>query len=286
MRKFFIFISATLISACVAEFANNMAGLVDFPLYDANNQIGYIPKPNQAGSFMTTNDWAFNELSMGTARKFSPDDNKIDVLLIGDSIVYGGNPYKKDERLAPQLERVSGRTVWPISAGSWGLQNELQYLRDHPLVLDGVDQVVFVLNSGDFDLPSSWSSEMSHPRTHPPLALVYLLNKFVIKPKYTTLPEMKVPSRDIMADLEAFSQRWNKPFTVFLYADKQQSQDPALWEVAFSEPLKLLRGAAIPQMTIVDGRPLSKMIPDDYRDAVHPVPSANIKLATAIASTL
>ena len=80
----------------IAEGSVRALGLVDLPLYDANAQIGYIPAANQQGSFLNKNDWQFNALHMG-APAFAPDPAR-DVLLVGDSLVYGGNTYRQPEQ--------------------------------------------------------------------------------------------------------------------------------------------------------------------------------------------
>ena len=130
------------------------------PLYKADNQLGYIPAPNQSGAFLHSRQWRFNEYSMGSAA-FEPDPRRFNILLVGDSIVLGGNPLNQSDRLGPQLEKLSGWQVWPVSAGSWALQNELAYLRTHPDVLQRVDAVAIVSNSGDFGEPSSWASPVT-----------------------------------------------------------------------------------------------------------------------------
>ena len=115
-------LTGLFLSLALIEIAIRISGIIDFPLYDADNHIGYIPKPNQSGSFLRTHDWQFNSLSMG-ASEFKPSDTVVDTLLIGDSVVLGGNPYKQSDRLGPQLQKIRGGNVWPISAGSWGLRN-------------------------------------------------------------------------------------------------------------------------------------------------------------------
>ncbi|MFZ3026968.1 hypothetical protein, partial [Rhodoferax sp.] len=98
----------------VAEGAVRAFGLVGFPLYAANAQIGYIPAASQQGSFLNKNDWQFNALHMG-APAFKPDAAR-DVLLLGDSVVFGGNAYRQPERLGPALQaalqvRVGGGSL-------------------------------------------------------------------------------------------------------------------------------------------------------------------------------
>ena len=110
----------------------------------------------------------------------------LDMLLVGDSLVYGGNQYHPTERLGPTLQaliqtRTAGTQVWPISAGSWSLRNELTWLRQNPQVLDQMHRIIIVLNSGDFDTTtaSSWSCELTHPRSRPLVATWYLFYKYV-----------------------------------------------------------------------------------------------------------
>jgi len=76
-------------------------GAVDFALNQADAQISYIPAANQQGSFLNKNRWQFNALHMG-APAFAPNPAR-DVLLVGDSVVYGGNPYAEPDRLGPRL---------------------------------------------------------------------------------------------------------------------------------------------------------------------------------------
>lgn len=198
--------AAVLLGPVVAELAARASGLTNFPLYIADSHIGYIPAPSQSGSFLHSNDWVFNEISMGTPRPFSPTDTQRDILLVGDSIVYGGNPSAQAERLGPQPAAASGAVVWPIGAGSWGLQNELTYLRDHPEVASSVDEIVFVLNGGDFSGPSMWRSEQTHPRTRPLSALAYLLMKYVSKSEPPeTPPDLRVAATDWRRDFAAFA---------------------------------------------------------------------------------
>ena len=169
--------AALLVGGLAAEVGVRVAGLVDFPLYDADATIGYIPKANQRGSFLNKNDWVINEKHMG-AKTFVPDPAG-NILLVGDSIVWGRNPYALPDRLGPRLQALVKGKVWPIAAGSWSLQNELAYLNANPDVVSKVDTIVFVLNSGDLGPPSSRNCSATHQRERPTLALVYLAKKYV-----------------------------------------------------------------------------------------------------------
>jgi hypothetical protein len=118
---------ALLASLAICEIALRMAGTLDFPLFEAGPPYGYIPKHSQSGAFLHKNDWVFNERSMGTSRPFEASGDAVDTLLIGDSIVSGGNPYRQGQRLGPQLEERIGGRVWPISASSWSAERTNLY---------------------------------------------------------------------------------------------------------------------------------------------------------------
>jgi hypothetical protein len=59
---------------------------------------------------------------------------------------------------------LTGWQVSPISAGSWALQNELTYMRQHPDILQKMDAVLILSNAGDFGEPSSWASGLPTQR--------------------------------------------------------------------------------------------------------------------------
>lgn len=122
-------LKGTLALLIIGEVGLRIAGVTDFPIYDVDDEIGYVPSPSQSGRFLRSHDWVFNEHSMGTARPWSPDARQ-DVLLIGNSIVMGGNPYRQADKLGPLLARQLGDhfAVWPIAAGGWTNVNESVYL--------------------------------------------------------------------------------------------------------------------------------------------------------------
>ena len=85
-KRAFAFAFALLITV---EVALRLTGMIDFPLYDVDDEIGYIVKPSQSGTFMLSHDWVFNDRSMGTSFRWDPT-KKPNLLLIGNSIVMGG----------------------------------------------------------------------------------------------------------------------------------------------------------------------------------------------------
>lgn len=274
-----------------AELAVRASGLVDFPLYDANNRIGYIPKPSQRGSFLWDNTWAFNALSMGTDAEFVSAQASRDWLLIGDSIVLGGNNYAQEDKFGPQLaQRLGvGVGVWPAAAGSWALRNELTYIRLHPEVARSVRRVVFVLNSADFDEASSWGCEQTHPRSYPPSALVYAVRKY----KWDPMPcdnqspqPLRVPTGQWAPEFKALLSEGvldANRLAFVLYPTQSETLDSKLRAEAFR--------ARVPQLLAVVGREVPVLhVGDDsrwnaqlYRDGIHPSAAGYRVLAQLLA---
>ncbi len=278
----------TLIAiAATTELAVLATGITDFPLYDANSEIGYIPRPSQAGSFLHKNSWEFNSLSMG-ASEFNPSD-KVDTLLIGDSVVLGGNPYRQADRLGPTLQKESKNTVWPISAGSWALRNELIYLRNHPEVMRDIDNFIFVLNSEDFGKASSWACETTHPRTYPVSAAYYAFQKYIynIKKCNKTQPELKVNDGNWQAELNEFFANPNvkdKPISFFLYPKKTEAslKDLAASALEIHTPNLMQNNSGNIRVFSVARDP--RWSTTHYRDDIHPTIDGTKVLAAIINS--
>lgn len=264
---------ATLI---LLELAVRASGLLSSPLYQADSVVGYWPSPNQAGSFLNRNRWYFNERSMGVVDVFRPDE-RMDVILIGDSIVLGGNPLDQPDRLGPRLTRLTGHRYWPVSAGSWALLNEIRFLRRNMDIVDQSDALVFVLNSADFNQASSWACEITHPREQPRFALVHLARKYVFTGQRCVSDEaagLQVPEadwrlewRELMAD----AKMQGKQVDVWLYPTREEAARPDLLRERLETVGLQLR------MQAAEGHLVLRSLGRDrrwsgmtYADAIHP----------------
>jgi len=222
---------------------------------------GYIHAPNQRGSVFLRR-YAYNELSMGVEQPFVPEG----VLLLGDSIVNGGTLHDQPERLGPQLEERIGRDVWPVSAGGWGLANQLAYIKARPEVLQ-LDTIVFVLNATD-SRQGEWLGEVQMPTKRPILAMAFAYDRWIAKKKaivYRELPPWK-------PEWEAFLRRYKGRVVVVGYPipdDMNQRTDPLRW----------IRNMA-PEVIEV---PWSA---EYYEQGVHPGPEGTALLAEIIAGGL
>src|ERR1700749_2777557 len=99
-RLSFILVGSAIFLIGAAEVATRLTGVADFPLYRADADLGYVLAPDQKGAFLNKNHWVYNEKSQG-AGPWHPN-GKTDLLLLGDSLVLGGNPVDQPDRLGPQ----------------------------------------------------------------------------------------------------------------------------------------------------------------------------------------
>lgn len=295
LRSSFILAILALLSLIAGEIVVRRMGMTDFPLYNADAQIGYILQPNQKGAFLNKNHWIFNEKCQG-AGSWKPN-GKTDLLLLGDSIVLGGNPINQPDRLGPQLQtRLPGWQVWPASAGSWSIANEVAYLKRFPDVAADVSEIVWVVNPGDLDGPSVWRTDVTHPRTHPWSSLWYVFYKYVLLPRLGMSPPEPgaIPQNppilqstmDLLHQELSDLKKQNPKCSVLfiLYPGKDQEYGVGL---AFYEKFHTALGKAVASQA-----PIFDLLKDPhwnatyYRDGIHPNAVGYHELAEIIANKL
>ena len=272
-----------------AEVGLRWVGLVDFPVYDTDDQIGYIPAPSQSGNFFNHNRWIVNSLSMGSG-PWVPHGAH-DVLLLGDSLVWGGNPLNQIDKLGPQLEaRLSGRwLVWPASAGSWAVLNEVTYLDRHTDVVADAEKIVWVLNTGDFIERTQWSSELTHPRSKPLSALVYAVQKYALPHLHLSedveakvvqpviLPESAAALKNKLATMDG------RKVLIVLYPDRMELATPTPHYLAFRTALKQAMAGCCQFLELREEAEWKQPL---YRDDIHPSAAGNRVLAEVLAKHL
>lgn len=272
-RTLVIVLSVILFGLFAAEVGLRVAGAMDFPLYQKSEQLGYVLAPSQHGRFINKNDWFFNELSMGVADPFLPKKYARNILLVGDSIVLGGNPVPQREKVGSLLNsQCEGAMIWPVSAGSWAFLNELRYLQLHSSILSDIDRIVFVLNSGDFGRPSVWASESTHPTVRPRSALIGLVRRYLMPDRSSGEGR---GTGDWQASLGWLSSNFKKPISMVLYPTKQETSDPVARKRLFNAYETELQSYS--PIQLADEAP--NWSPSDYRDNIHPTKSGNEKLA-------
>lgn len=132
------------------ELAGRYYGLTSFPLYQASEAYEYIHIPNQKvriyGKWYETNEFSMR------SKPLLPTDTTV-VLLIGDSIINGGNATDHDSLASSILEErlsryFSGRVrVLNIAESSWGPDNAAAYIKEHGIF--NADLILLVFSSAD-----------------------------------------------------------------------------------------------------------------------------------------
>ncbi len=272
------------------------SGYGNFPVYETDELIGYIPKPGTAGMFAERYPFYFNERSMRN-QPFRGDPTR-DLLLLGDSIVFGGGiTFQPEERLGACLERVyDGGQVWAASAGSWAAVNELTYLERNPEVVDGVKRIVWILNSADLGGRTQWKNPDTHPKAKPVWLGWYLFNK--VAPRYvgriwpgakasaSSSREFEAPVHRESLELLAKMPDAIRGKTVFLwYPNKREAKALAEGEVV--ENYQRMASAMASIGLVLNPFPFDQRWGDAcYMDSIHPNPEGNRVLASMIAGML
>lgn len=187
--------------ALAAELTARFAiGLGDPPLYVTDPEIEYLLAPSQ-DCRRFGNRILVNRYSM-RSEDFPPHKTgprEVRVLVVGDSVVNGGNPTDHaalaTTRLGPALAADLGRpvVVGNVSAGSWGPPNQLAYLTKFGLF--DADVVAFVWNHEDWeDVPTFGPLHPLHQPTRKPVSAAwegidrYLLPRLIGAPPWPAGP--------------------------------------------------------------------------------------------------
>ena len=278
-------IKKTIIGLCIllilavfsVEIAARFLGLADVPIREANPVTGYIPVASQSGSFLG-NTWHINEMQMISRKEFTSNGDEI--LILGDSIVFGGNPLDQSERVGEQLDgRFDSRNVYAIADGSWTFKNSVNYLASRKDDLQQLQDIVFVLNSFDFDgPPSSWRCMSFHPTAAPLSASYFLFRKQFFPQCLVESPsELTVPDFDVDARLNGLLEEFKDTrFSILLYQNESE------WQSRTSLR-DLIGGGLSSKIALFELTDFPEMWNEDfYSDSIHP----NAEGAAALAGIL
>ena len=260
---------AVLILALIAA-AGELAvrGLYDIKLYGADGEVGFWSRPNQAGGAPLTGSYAFNSDGFGVSDRYVTSGDK-DVLLVGDSVVAGTASIEQDQRLALALARRTGWRVWPLATGGWALPNEVRALGR--IDLSGVEAIILVVNSLDFQAAAQWPGDDEMPRAQPVSHLYQAIRKL--------LPFLRGPREAIPVRQEDLSTEWARfraaakvPVYIVGYESKGTAGRNCDWLPAWIGPEALC-------VDLVEmGRG------GDMLDAIHPDARGNEAIAALIAA--
>jgi hypothetical protein len=272
-------------------------GAVDFPLYDVGSEIGYVVKPNQHGLFGYTNEWFFNDKSMPIQSDWHPDGHS-NVLIIGNSVVMGGNAYREQDKLTPRLQAHLGSNpvVWPIAAGGWTEVNEIVYLDRHPEVVAKADYVAWEYMAGGLSRATPWAGEYVFPSHRPAYATWYILRRYLMPKLLPSFGRSEVP---VTGDpesswIESFDKHLGaltnpahrpKPGLIWLYPTAAQLADARNQREWLPERSLITQAAAKNGLRVVDLSSYERWDRSLYRaDGVHPTAEGNEVLASILSA--
>ena len=298
--KFKIFRNVALgliLFVVLTEAVVRLSGITDFPIYATGNGMGYLPKPNQSGDFLDKNDWVFNDRSMGTENKWNPQ-KRPNILLIGNSVVMGGNHYAQKDKLGPLIQYYIGKgySVWPIAAGGWSDVNETVYLEKNPDVVKAANFFIWLYMNGGLSKLNQWHGEYIWPTKKPIWATGYVLCKYVL-PHFIDFdmnelpPKGEAEERNLanyeteISKLSAATGR-KTPGILFIYPGKSEFIDAKKGIEWLPERKTIEKIAFVHGLKIVDISSRPEWNESLYRDGTHPNVEGNEILAKILVSAV
>jgi hypothetical protein len=269
--------------------------VVDVPTYNVDKEIGYVVKPGQSGSFLRKNRWVFNDRSMGTEENRAPTKHA-NILVIGNSIVMGGNPYDQKDKVGPLIQQGMGSdySVWPIAAGGWTNLNESVYLERNSDVTAAANFFVWEYMSDGLSGLRPWPGDYVCPREQPTWATWYVFRRYVV-PRLTSVPTSELPpvgdaGPDNLKHFEAEVTRLSKatlsnvtkrasPGILFLYPTQEEYGAMKRGEEWLPERSELERICRANGLKLIDVARNPDWNETLYRDGLHPTATGNAVLA-------
>jgi lysophospholipase L1-like esterase len=196
--------SIAIITLTATEIALRVAfGLGNLVLSQADPDTGYRFQPNQKLSrFGKTIE--YNQYSQRSEPiTLEKPQKTLRILMVGDSVLNGGNPTDQSQILSELFKaklstsQVSAQ-VLNASAGSWGIGNQLGYLRKFGTFQ--ADAVILQIGTHDLIQPTSTSERVgrdpNYPNQAPLLAIQEVVSRYAI-PKTTRLLKRNSSSPEI-----------------------------------------------------------------------------------------
>ncbi|GAB4171906.1 MAG: hypothetical protein Fur006_00360 [Coleofasciculaceae cyanobacterium] len=178
-------------------------GLGNPVLFQADADTGYRYQPNRT-VFRFGNKIEFNQYSQRSEAVITPKpQGMLRILMTGDSITNGGTLTDQTQIISELLEaRLAAKTqpveVLNASAGSWGIGNQLAYLRKFG-TFDS-DAAIAQIGTDDLIQPTSTSDRVGHdpsyPDRPPVLAIQELLTRYA-RPRLAHLLRLGSPSTNL-----------------------------------------------------------------------------------------
>ena len=273
-------------------------GFVDVPVYDVDDMIGYVTRPNQHGSFINEDDWYFNEKSMPMKGNYDPNMHP-NVLLIGNSIIMGGNAYKQNDKITNLMQSILGEhlAVGPIAIGGWTQTNEMVYLDRHPEVAQNANLIAWEYMSGGLSGLNPWRGEYTFPTQRPVYATWYVVRRYILTRFFYFANQSELPlvGEAQEANIQKFEDHVRE-----LVGATHKAKAGFIWLYPTADQLIIAanHGNWLPErglveniakkynLDVVDISSFPEWNASLYRDGTHPNVAGNIVLAKILSQRL
>lgn len=271
-RKYQIIVILFLIFSA-GELIGRYYGLCSYPLYIESNEYEYIHTPNQDitiyGNQILTNEYSMRSLPIDLEKDTSV------VLLIGDSMINGGNFTDHQDLASTKLEKKLSAyynksiRVLNISSGSWGPDNGAAYVKKHGTF--DADLIVLVVSSHDaydnMTFEQVVGKNAGYPNKQSTLAWSKIIEKIMMRIKEFSMSFSATNDARFNSGFQYFSNLTKKkkiPFIVYLHPDKEEIKRKRFFKIG----VEIINFCKTNEVILVDE--LSLGIDSSYlRDDIH-----------------
>ncbi|MCR9016486.1 hypothetical protein [Aquiflexum gelatinilyticum] len=232
MKIFKYFFLLLIVSIISVELILRWYGLHDLPTYREDVDYEYIHHPNQK-RMVYRNYFFTNSFGM---RSGDIDNSKRKILLIGDSVINGGNRNSNEQLASTIIQSNLGDSiqVLNVSSGSWGPDNGMQFIKKH----GGFDAqlICLVFNSHDagdvMDFKPTVNINPVKPGKNDKFALMAFSRRFLLPKIKTGLNNNYEEKEYILKETSELNPGWKFfleycvakriPLIVYLHAERNE----------------------------------------------------------------
>lgn len=291
--KLFKRISIILLTLIVLlEIALRLYGLGNPVLYIEDADYEYIYAPNQDvkrfGNHIVTNEFGMRSKPINI-------NDSIVVLVIGDSVLNGGTQVDQDSLTTTILENCLSEKfkqtirVLNISAGSWGPDNAVEFIKKHGSFNSFL--LVFVFSSHDYYDAITHKKvvgiQEAYPSKKPVFAIVEVINRYFFKSEFGKKSKKKKAPKILR-------ERWSKNLKINPGWDQIIGMKNNMEVIGYVHPMKvelekkkynalgqkLITKLENDSIEFVLG--MNYMVNDAYRDDIHTNAKGHKILANAL----
>ena len=273
----------------ISEVFLRFKGAIDVPLYEAEENGHYSLIPNQQGKFLNKNEWFVNSSGFNNDREI--DSKKPYIMLVGDSVVYGGNPVDYKDRIGYRLEKELSQNVYVGALGGWSLYNEMQFINKNIDTAKKAKMLVIQYDNGDlYRLAKINKDRVTHPTERPLLAIDFYIRKYIlpklmdksIDPELPPIPKNSPSDGKWENELLAISEKVPGKILFVLYPSQDSFSDKKLWAKQTLE-IKNFINKNPNNFDYIDIANIPSWNLQMYRDGIHPNVQGNSLIAKEIA---